>query len=50
MEIIIDKNNPILVSDQEGNIFLDYKPTTIKQLEDMTLDELGDYLKDSVTY
>jgi hypothetical protein len=50
MEIIIDKNNPVLVRYQEGNILLDYKPTTIKQLENMTLDELATYLKDSVTY
>lgn len=48
MEIIIDKNNPVKVVDQNGFILLDYKPIT--HMENMTIDEVDNYLKDSVTY
>jgi hypothetical protein len=44
VKIIIDKNNPITVEDQDGNVLFDYQPTTIKDLENMTLDDLAAFL------
>lgn len=48
MEIIIDKNNPVKVVDQYGFVLLDYKP--IVHLDDMSVGEVDNYLKGSVTY
>ncbi|WP_180953437.1 hypothetical protein [Bacillus sp. T33-2] len=45
MKVIIDKNNPLTVVDQEGNVLFDWQPTTVKDLENMTLDELDAYFK-----
>jgi hypothetical protein len=48
MDIIIDRSNPVRVIDQNGFVLLDYKP--IAHLDGMTVDEIDNYLKDSVTY
>jgi hypothetical protein len=48
MDIIIDRSNPVKVIDQDGFVLLDYKP--IEHLDNMTVDEIDEYLKDSVTY
>lgn len=48
MKVIIDRNNPLTVVDNCGNVLFDYQPTTVKDLEEMTLDELGQFLAGEV--
>lgn len=48
MKVIIDKNNPLTVVDECGNVLFDWQPTTVKDLEEMTLEELGQFLAGEV--
>lgn len=29
MKVIVDKNNPITILDQDGNVLFDYQPVTL---------------------
>lgn len=48
MKIIIDRNNPLEVYDQEGHLLYTYQPVDDKDIENMTLDEQDAYIENCI--
>jgi hypothetical protein len=48
MKIIINRQNPLVVEDEEGHIMYTYQPIDDQELDNMTLDEQDAYIQDSI--
>lgn len=48
LKIIISRNNPLVVEDEDGHIMYTYQPIDDQELETMSLDEQDAFIQDSI--
>jgi hypothetical protein len=48
MKIIISKNSPLIVEDEDGNIIYTYQPIDDNDIDKMTLDEQDAFIEESI--
>jgi uncharacterized protein (DUF302 family) len=48
VKIIISRNNPLIVEDEDGHVMYTYQPIDDQELDKMTLDEQDAYIKDAI--
>jgi predicted transcriptional regulator len=48
VKIIISRNNPLVVEDEDGHIMYTYQPIDDQELDKMTLDELDACIQDAI--
>jgi hypothetical protein len=48
VKIIISRNNPLVVEDEDGHIMYTYQPIDDQELETMSLDEQDAFIEDAI--
>jgi hypothetical protein len=48
MKIIISKNSPFIVEDEDGNVLYTFQPIDDKEIDKMTLDERDAFIEESI--
>jgi hypothetical protein len=48
VKIIISRNNPLVVEDEDGHIMYTYQPIDDQELDKMTLDEQDALIQDAI--
>jgi hypothetical protein len=48
MKIIISKNSPFIVEDEEGNVLYTFQPIDDKEIDKMTLDEQDAFIEEAI--
>jgi hypothetical protein len=48
MKIIISRNNPLIIEDEDGHIMYTYQPIDDQDIENMTLDEQDAFIQDAI--
>jgi hypothetical protein len=48
MKIIISKNSPLIVEDEDGNVLYTFQPIDDKEIDKMTLDEQDAFIEEAI--
>jgi hypothetical protein len=48
MKIIISKNSPFIVEDEDGNVLYTFQPIDDKEIDKMTLDERDAFIEEAI--